>query len=334
MFSGEIFLLKPLDEISAITHVGDPILLTVVAEEVKVMRNEPPAMATTVQLALFLPERSNSPPYFENDQWVFVAWVVPKWQSWYRFTSFRIHSYVARIDENALQGTALVFSDPYVPRVSDDDTGKNGVFSLTLLGNNGTFEISPNVAERRANFLIYVRDNHLLDYEERHSVQFQVSWRRFFPRFSGLFCEFFVWQILAQELGPATNLSATVNVVVYINDVNDNPPVFAQEMYIAEIPENITAGQRVIQVIFAFRSADKNCKLIDNLSTGACNWRWHRTWWTRSIHGHSRLFKYVAEFESREWVDNDFDKQSRLRSRTDARVSFVCRGERQRRHGQ
>jgi hypothetical protein len=44
------------------------VLLTVVAEEVKVARNEPPAMATTVQLALFLPERENSPPYFENDQ--------------------------------------------------------------------------------------------------------------------------------------------------------------------------------------------------------------------------------------------------------------------------
>lgn len=67
-FAGEITLLKPLDEISAITHIGDPVLLTVVAEEVKVARNEPPAMATTVQLALFLPERSNSPPYFENDQ--------------------------------------------------------------------------------------------------------------------------------------------------------------------------------------------------------------------------------------------------------------------------
>jgi hypothetical protein len=68
VFAGEITLLKPLDEISAITHIGDPVLLTVVAEEVKVSRNEPPAMATTVQLALFLPERSNSPPYFENDQ--------------------------------------------------------------------------------------------------------------------------------------------------------------------------------------------------------------------------------------------------------------------------
>lgn len=66
--SGEIFLLKPLDEISAITHIGDPVLLTVIAEEVKVMRDEPPAQATTVQLAFFLPERSNSPPYFENDQ--------------------------------------------------------------------------------------------------------------------------------------------------------------------------------------------------------------------------------------------------------------------------
>lgn len=87
----------------------------------------------------------------------------------------RTQSYVVRIDENSLQGTALIFTDPYVSRVYDDDTGKNGVFSLTLLGNNGTFEISPNVAERRANFLIYVRDNHLLDFEMRHSVQFQVS---------------------------------------------------------------------------------------------------------------------------------------------------------------
>lgn len=70
LVSGEIFLLKPTDEIAAITHIGDPVLLTVIAEEVKITRDEPPAMATTVQLALFLPERVNSPPYFENDQYV------------------------------------------------------------------------------------------------------------------------------------------------------------------------------------------------------------------------------------------------------------------------
>nr|XP_036217959.1 cadherin-86C [Bactrocera oleae]XP_036217960.1 cadherin-86C [Bactrocera oleae] len=201
--SGEIFLMRPLEEIAALTHVGDPVLLTVIAEEVKVGRDEPPAMASTVQLALFLPERTNSAPYFENDH------------------------YVSRIDENSPQGTALTFADPYVSRVYDDDIGKNGVFSLTLLNNNGTFEISPNVAERSTSFLIRVRDNILLDYEERHFVQFQI---------------------LAQELGPTTNLSTTVNVTVYINDVNDNPPIFEQSMYTVELPENMTVGTKVIQV--------------------------------------------------------------------------------------
>ncbi|XP_064554419.1 cadherin-86C isoform X2 [Drosophila montana] len=201
--SGEIFLMRPLEDIVAITHVGDPVLLTVIAEEVKVGRDEPLAMASTVQLAFFLPDRTNSPPYFENDY------------------------YVSRVDENALQGTALSFVDPYIPRVYDDDTGKNGVFSLTLLNNNGTFEITPNVAERSASFLIRVRDNSWLDYEQRQSVQFNI---------------------LAQELGPATNLSAMVKVTVYINDVNDNTPVFEQPSYTVELPENMTVGTKVVQV--------------------------------------------------------------------------------------
>lgn len=136
-------------------------------------------------------------------------------------------SYVSRVDENAPQGTALTFVDPYVPRVYDDDIGKNGVFSLTLLNNNGTFEISPNVAERSVSFLIRVRDNSWLDYEQRHSVEFKI---------------------LAQELGPATNLSAIVNVTVYINDVNDNQPVFDQPTYTVELPENMTVGTKVVQV--------------------------------------------------------------------------------------
>jgi len=66
--TGEIFLMRPLEDIAFITHVGDPVLLTVIAEEVKAGRDEPPALASTVQLAFFLPDRTNSPPYFENDQ--------------------------------------------------------------------------------------------------------------------------------------------------------------------------------------------------------------------------------------------------------------------------
>ncbi|XP_028038053.1 cadherin-86C [Bombyx mandarina] len=201
--SGEVTLERPIEEIAAISHAGAPILLTVVAEEVRLSREEPEAMSSTVQLAFILPERDNSPPYFENQ------------------------FYITYLDENAPQGTALVFNDPYIPQVNDNDAGKNGVFALSLVGNNGTFEISPTVAERHAQFLIKVRDNTMLDYEARKSVIFQIT---------------------AQELGPATNLSATANVTVYLNDVNDNPPVFLAQSYDVELPENVTAGTRVVQV--------------------------------------------------------------------------------------
>ncbi|XP_045447576.1 cadherin-86C [Melitaea cinxia] len=201
--SGEVTLERPIEEIAAISHAGAPILLTVVAEEVRLSREEPEAMSSTVQLAFILPERDNSPPYFENE------------------------SYITYLDENAPQGTALVFNDPYIPQVNDNDAGKNGVFSLSLVGNNGTFEISPTVAERHAQFIIKVRDNTMLDFEARKSV---------------------IFQILAQELGPATNLSATANVTVYLNDVNDNPPVFLALSYDVEVPENATAATRLVQV--------------------------------------------------------------------------------------
>lgn len=55
-------------------------------------------------------------------------------------------------------------------------------------------------------------------------------------------------QIHAQELGPSSNLSSSVDVVVFLNDVNDNPPVFVQDEYLAEFPENATAGTRIAQV--------------------------------------------------------------------------------------
>lgn len=67
VISGEVTLERPIEEIAAISHAGAPILLTVVAEEVRLSREEPEAMSSTVQLAFILPERENSPPYFENE---------------------------------------------------------------------------------------------------------------------------------------------------------------------------------------------------------------------------------------------------------------------------
>lgn len=59
---------------------------------------------------------------------------------------------------------------------------------------------------------------------------------------------FFIIQIVAQEVGPATNLSALVPVVIFLRDINDNSPIFDQESYEVTLSENVTEGSRVTQV--------------------------------------------------------------------------------------
>lgn len=59
---------------------------------------------------------------------------------------------------------------------------------------------------------------------------------------------FFFYKIIAQEVGPATNLSTSVPVTIFLRDVNDNPPEFQEKKYEITVSENITAGSRVLQV--------------------------------------------------------------------------------------
>lgn len=81
---------------------------------------------------------------------------------------------MATIDENLEPGTVINFGEPYSTKVKDEDIGKAGVFALKLENNNGTFEISPTVAERTANFVISVRDNTVIDYELNKVLSFKV----------------------------------------------------------------------------------------------------------------------------------------------------------------
>jgi len=105
--------------------------------------------------------------------------------------------------------------------------GKLGVFSLELINNpNGTFEIMPGVGQQKVMFVIHVRNSELLDYESRRSISFKI---------------------LAKEVANSS-LSDTADVLVYIDDVNDNVPQFAQAEYRVTLPENVTAGTTVTQV--------------------------------------------------------------------------------------
>ncbi|XP_014250351.1 cadherin-86C [Cimex lectularius] len=196
--TGDIRLVRPLKELTSISRSHQPILLTVIAEEQVVGgKDHLTDISSTATVALLLGQLGNTPPYFAS------------------------HNYVTHVAENSIQGTALVFNDPYITEVKDNDMGKHGVFSLTLENNNGTFEITPNVGERQASFIIRVRDNTLLDYEVNKELSFKI------------------W---AKELSPDQKpLSTSVNVVVYVMDVNDNPPIFSQSNYSSQVAENATA---------------------------------------------------------------------------------------------
>nr|CAD7425611.1 unnamed protein product [Timema monikensis] len=236
--TGEITLSRPLRELLTITRSHQPVLLTVLAEEVRMDLHEPPAMSATVQVALLLGDLGNSPPYFEND------------------------NYGSRIDENSPQGTVLVFGDPYITEIKDDDMGKNGIFSITLENNNGTFEISPTVGERRASFVIRVRDNALLDYEMRQTIYFTI---------------------VATEVGPGGSLKSSARVTVYLNDVNDHLPVFLQPRYEVTLPENMTAGVTVAQVLHCPQlTAGVTVAQVLNCPQILLELQWHRYCWSYS----------------------------------------------------
>ena len=169
-----MILARPLEELTKIIRLGEPIILRIVAEEVRVSWSEPPAQATIVEIGILLGDPSNKPPYFDNDK------LVPnnnKRKS-LNFLNFNFchhfFSYIASIDENSEPGTIVTFSEPYSTKVKDEDIGKAGVFALKLINNNGTFEINPTVAERIATFVITVRDNTLIDYEKYKSLRFMV----------------------------------------------------------------------------------------------------------------------------------------------------------------
>lgn len=65
-FSGDIFLARPLKELSVIARSHQPILLNIIAEEEATNPKEPPPLSSIMTIALLLGEAGNTPPYFDN----------------------------------------------------------------------------------------------------------------------------------------------------------------------------------------------------------------------------------------------------------------------------
>lgn len=131
---------QPISNVISASRNGQPIVLTVIAEEERTNPNEPPAQQSSVRLALIPPGVTGGSPTFGSIE------------------------YNALLDENAPTGTQLDLLQAEV------HTEVGDVITLELQGCNGTFDVSPGVVEGYSKFTINVHNPMLLDYEKWHSV--------------------------------------------------------------------------------------------------------------------------------------------------------------------
>lgn len=124
-------------------------------------------------------------------------------------------SYFARVDENAPTGTSVeqVFAQ-------DADEGKNKEITYDIKTGNGqgTFSLNEKTG--------LITLNKTLDHETKASYQLVVT---------------------ATDHGTLP-LASSVDVMVIVNDVNDNPPSFPKSLYNCTVAENLAKGVAVCYV--------------------------------------------------------------------------------------
>ena len=107
-----------------------------------------------------------------------------------------------------------------------DLQGENGKLELAIVGFADTFEISPSIVNQDAQFVINVKNNKRLDFEQVRQMNFKI---------------------VAQELG-VNKLSTSADVSVNVLDSNDNKPQFTQNAYEFDVAENEESGTIVGKV--------------------------------------------------------------------------------------
>lgn len=106
---GEILLAKPLSDIFSMSHMGQPLLVKVVAEEIRTNPEEAPSQSTTIQLAFIPP-----------------ATIINK------STFFSAIEYITLLDENSPSGTVLRLAQATI------NVEPGTILSVELQNNNGT----------------------------------------------------------------------------------------------------------------------------------------------------------------------------------------------------
>ncbi|XP_072113227.1 cadherin-related family member 2-like [Mobula birostris] len=107
----------------------------------------------------------------------------------------------------------------------DLDQGNNGTFGVFLQGpDSAAFNLNRNIVYNKGMLTIQVANSEALDFEKNDVLQLQI---------------------LAMELETKERFSSIASIRIVITDINDNRPVFNQDYFILEVPEDSASGYNV-----------------------------------------------------------------------------------------
>lgn len=140
----------------------------------------------------------------------------------------------------------------YIVNARDKDSGKNGAISYRLIFSNVTRRLSPLFNNLNLISGSYSSDMFQIDKETgaltlSRTLDFEVAQSHSFV-------------VMASDQGSPQQ-SANMTVIVDVQDVNDNPPVFEQSEYVVKISESVTINTKIIQVVAHDKDIGNNARL-------------------------------------------------------------------------
>ncbi|XP_076842519.1 cadherin-related family member 2 [Brachyhypopomus gauderio] len=126
-------------------------------------------------------------------------------------------------------------------RVKDKDQGENSHFNLRLEGPDmDAFSVSPVSGTLETNVLIQVKNPVDIDYEEKKTM---------------------IVEVIAED-ALIDRFVSTATVTIHINDVNDNFPQFAEEVYELSVHEHCLNGE----IVGTVTATDEDALDVDKLT--------------------------------------------------------------------
>ncbi|KAL0974270.1 hypothetical protein UPYG_G00218000 [Umbra pygmaea] len=158
-----------------------------------------------------------------------------------KFRYFPTTSKFASVDENAQIGTVVALLT-----VSDSDSPTaNGNISVSILGGNEQrhFEVHTSPVPN----LSLIKVASVLDRERISSYNLTVS---------------------VSDNGKPTARSSIASLVIFVNDINDHPPIFQEALYRVDISEDIAKGSYIKGVSATDGDSGQNANLRYSLVSG------------------------------------------------------------------